>query len=120
MRIDLNKSDYDKLQGKLLKLKEINKTELKTEIYKGALNIARDMTKKAPRDTGNLVDNINGLKPINGAEVRSDAPYSGYVEFGEKEPKLAGKDIPFFYPAINRGLTKIIASVDNKIKRLLK
>ena len=120
MKVELNKSDYNKLQAKLSKLKAIDKTELKTEVYKGALNIARDMTNKAPRDTGNLVDNIKGLKTANGAEVRSDAPYSGYVEFGKKEPKLAGKEIPFFYPAINRGLPKMIASINNKIKRLLK
>jgi hypothetical protein len=43
--MELNKSDYNKLQAKLTKLKAIDKTALSTEIGKGALKIARDMKK---------------------------------------------------------------------------
>ena len=41
--MELNKSDYKKLQGKLIKLKAIDKIALSTEIGKGALNITRNI-----------------------------------------------------------------------------
>ena len=120
MRVELNKSDYDKLQAKLAKLKGIDKMALSTEISKGALGIARDMKKVAPVDTGNLRKNIKAVVNNKQAEIRSDAPYSGYVEFGSKNPKRPGAEIPFFYPSVNKGIKKMIASIDNKINNLLK
>lgn len=120
MKIELNKSDYNKVQSKLTKLKAINKSMLPIEINKGALNIARDMKKIAPVDTGKLRDLIFSQKTSNGAEIRSDAPYSGYVEFGGKNPKRPQAEIPFFYPAVNRGLIKMIDSIEKTIKRSLK
>ena len=119
MKIELNKSDYNKVQSKLTKLKAINKSMLPIEINKGALNIARDMKRNAPVDTGNLKDLIFSQKTSNGAEIRSDAPYSGYVEYGGGTPKRTG-EIPFFYPAVNRGLIKMIDSIEKTIKRSLK
>lgn len=118
--MELNKSDYSKLQAKLTKLKAIDKTALSTEIGKGALGIARDMKKLAPVDTGNLRSNIKSVLKDKQAEIRSDAPYSGYVEFGGKNPKRPGAEIPFFYPSVNKGVKKMIASIDNTIKKLLK
>lgn len=121
--MELNKSDYNKLQAKLIKLKAIDTQELSTEIGKGALNIARDMKRNAPFDTGHLAGNIKSVLKDKQAEIRSDANYSGYVEFGggvAKTRKNANAEIPYFYPAINRGMPKMIASIDNKIKKLLK
>jgi hypothetical protein len=71
--MELNKSDYNKLQAKLTKLKAIDKTALATEIGKGALNIQRDMKRTAPVDTGKLVDNIKAVVNNKQAEIRSDA-----------------------------------------------
>lgn len=120
MKIELDKNDYDKLQAKLLKLGAIDKTALATEIGKAALGMARDMKKIAPVDSGNLRNNIKAVVNNKQAEIRSDAPYSGYVEFGGKNPKRPGAEIPFFYPSVNRGITKMIDSIDNTIKNLLK
>ena len=123
MRVELDKDSYNKLQAKLAKLKGINTQELSTEIGKGALNIARDMKRNAPVDTGKLRDLIFAVLKNKQAEIRSDANYSGYVEFGggtANPRKNANAEIPYFYPAINRGLPKMIASINNKIKRLLK
>ena len=117
--MELNKSDYNKLQAKLTKLKAIDKTALATEIGKGALNISRNMKKISPVDTGNLRKNIKAVVNNKQAEIRSDAPYSGYVEFGKGTPRRTG-EIPFFYPAVNRGLIKMIDSIDKTIKKLLK
>ena len=117
--MELNKSDLNKLQGKLTKLKAIDRTLLSTEIGKGALNIAKDMKTNAPVDTGKLRDLIYSQKTVNGAEIKSDANYSGYVEFGKGTPRRTG-EIPFFYPAVNRGLIKMIDSIDKTIKKLLK
>ena len=119
MKVELNKSDYNKLQAKLTKLKAIDRTLLSTEIGRGALNIARDIKKIAPVDTGNLRKQVKAVVNNKQAEIRSDAPYSGYVEFGGGTPRKTG-EIPFFYPAINRGMPKMIASINNTIKKLLK
>jgi hypothetical protein len=119
MKVELNKSDYNKLQAKLTKLKAIDRTLLSTEIGRGALNIARDMKKIAPVDTGNLRKQVKAVVNNKQAEIRSDANYSGYVEFGGGTPRKTG-EIPFFYPAINRGMPKMIASINNTIKKLLK
>lgn len=119
MKVELNKSDYNKLQAKLTKLKAIDRTLLSTEIGRGALNIARDMKRNAPVDNGDLKKLIKAVLNNEQAEIRSDANYSGYVEFGGGTPKKTG-EIPFFYPAINRGIPKMIASINNTIKKLLK
>ncbi len=118
--MNLNKSDYNKLQAKLTKLKAIDKTALSTEIGKAALGIARDMKKIAPVDTGNLRQQVKAVVNNKRAEIRSDAPYSGYVEFGGKNPKRAQAEIPFFYPSVNKGIKEMISSIDNTIKKLLK
>ena len=119
----LDPNDYKKLQARLIKLKAIDKTALATEIGKGALNIQRDMKRTAPIDTGKLVDNIKAVVNNKQAEIRSDANYSGYVEFGGGTPsprKNAKAEIPFFYPAVNRGMIKMIDSIEKTIKRSLK
>ena len=118
--MNLNKSDYNKLQAKLTKLKAIDRTLLSTEIGKGALNIARDIKKIAPVDTGNLRKQVKAVVNNKQAEIRSDAPYSGYVEFGGKNPKRPQAEIPFFYPSVNKGIKEMISSIDNTIKKLLK
>ena len=118
--MELNKSDYNKLQAKLTKLKAIDKTALSTEIGKGALKIARDMKKIAPVDTGNLRKQIKSVLQNKQAEIRSDAPYSGYVEFGGKNPKRPQAEIPFIYPSVNKGFKEMINSIDKTIEKLLK
>ena len=118
--MNLNKSDYNKLQAKLTKLKAIDKTALSTEIGKAALGIARDIKKIAPVDTGNLRKQVKAVVNNKQAEIRSDAPYSGYVEFGGKNPKRQQAEIPFFYPSVNKGIKEMIFSIDNTIKKLLK
>ena len=105
--MDLNKSDFNKLQARLTKLKAIDRTILSTEIGKGALNIARDMKKIAPVDKSNLIKNIKAVVNNKQAEIRSDAPYSGYVEFGGKNPKRPQAEIPFFYPSVNKGIKEM-------------
>lgn len=120
MKLELDQNSYNKLQGKLTKLKAIDKTALSTEIGKGALKMAREMKKIAPVDKGNLRRNIKSVVNNKQAEIRSDAPYSGYVEFGGKNPKRPGAEIPFFYPTVNKGIKEMMASIDNTIKRLLK
>ena len=118
--MELNKADYNKLQAKLTKLKSIDKTALSTEIGKGALNITRNMKKIAPVDTGNLRKEIKAVVNNKQAEIRSDAPYSGFVEFGGKNPKRPQAEIPFFYPSVNKGFKEMINSIDKTIKKSLK
>ena len=78
------------------------------------------MKKIAPVDTGNLRRNIKGVLKNKTAEIRSDAPYSGYVEFGGKNPKRPQAEIPFFYPTVNDGIDKMIDSIENTIKKIIK
>jgi len=118
--MELDKKDFERLQLKLAKLKGINKTILASEIGKGALDISRDMKKVAPYETGNLRKNIKAVVNDKVAEIRSDAPYSGHVEFGKGNPKKQGTIIPYFYPTVNKGIAKMIISIEARIKKLLK
>jgi len=123
MKIELDKNSYNKLQGKLIKLKAIDKTALSTEIGKGALKMAREMKKVAPVDKGHLRRNIKAVVNNKQAEIRSDANYSGFVEFGGGTPsprKNGNAEIPFFYPTVNKGIKEMMTSIDNTIKKLLK
>ena len=112
--------DYKKLQEKILQLKAIDKKILSTEIATSALRIQREMKRIAPFDTGNLRDLI--IEQVKGkvAEIRSDADYSGYVEFGKGNPKTSGTQIPFFYNTVNKGFRELTASIEKRIKQLLK
>lgn len=118
--MELNKRDFKRLQLKIAKLKGIDKNVLSTEIATAALKIQRDMKRIAPVDTGNLRLNIKSEVTNKVAEIRSDAPYSGYVEFGKGNPKAPGTVIPFFYPTVNAGFRNLINSIDKRIKNLLK
>lgn len=118
-RIDLDKKDFKRLQAKIEMLKSLDKTVLDTEIGRAAMKMARDIKEDAPFDTGNLKLNIKAVLSNKKAEIRSDAPYSGFVEFGGGKPRKVG-EIPFFYPNINKGIREMIKSIDNKIKNLLR
>ena len=118
--MQLNKRDMRRLQERIVKLRSIDKSVLSTEIGKAALNIQRSMKRIAPVDTGNLRNLI--ISEVNNkvAEIRSDAPYSGNVEFGNGNPRTPGTIIPFFYPTVNSGIRKLITSLEIAIKKLLK
>jgi hypothetical protein len=116
----LDPKSYKKLQGKITKLKAIDKMILSEEIGKSALSITREMQKIAPYDKRNLIKNIKAVVNNKQAEIRSDAPYSGYVEFGGGNPSKGGREIPFFYPTVNKGIRELINSIDKRIKKLLK
>ncbi len=116
--MQLNKKDLKRLQFRFEKLRSIDKNVLHTEIGKGALFMANDIRHDAPVDTGNLKRNIKAVVNNKKAEIRSDAPYSGYVEFGGGKPRGVGV-IPFFYPNVNKGIRKMIDSIDKRIKKLL-
>ena len=118
--MQLNKRDMRRLQERFVKLRSIDKSVLSIEIEKAALNIQRNMKRIAPVDTGNLRNNIKTNVNNKVAEIRSDAPYSGYVEFGNGSPRTPGTIIPFFYPTVNSGIRKLIISLDIAIKKLLK
>ena len=112
--------DYKKLQEKILQLKAIDKKILSTQIATSALKIQREMKRIAPYDTGKLKDFI--IQEVKGkvAEIRTDAPYTGYVEFGGGNPSKPKTQIPFFYNTVNKGFRELTASIEKRIKQLLK
>lgn len=70
----------------------------------------------APRDTGRLEREIDLVVGTDGVEIRSNAPYSIYVEFGTI--KMAER--PFLRPAYHRYgvLTRLQARHRTELERL--
>ena len=72
---------------------------------------------KAPVDTGNLRKNIGYQLSGNSKDVElfSNAPYSGYVDFGTINQKAQ----PFFRPAVARALTVFGRELSLRIKKAI-
>lgn len=66
--------------------------------FAAAQVIAKRASQIAPRDTGYMAEHIHAEKG-NPVQVISEAPYSGYVEYGTY--KMAAQ--PFMRPAIAAG-----------------
>jgi hypothetical protein len=119
--ITVNKKDLAQLKKKFTELKLLDKIGLEQEISKTIMLSAKTMKKVAPVDTGNLIKNINfRMLPNTVGEIRSEAPYSGYVEFGGNKPKNANKIIPFFFPVVRKQIKLLNIRLKKRINKILK
>lgn len=74
--------------------------------------IATRASQIAPRDTGYMAEHIHAEQTADGdAAVISEAPYSGYVEFGTY--KMAAQ--PFMRPAIDEGQNDILKAASKAL-----
>ena len=89
-------------------LKNIN---CKKALLEGAKIIVGDARLIVPVVTGYLRDSIHSEETDNGAEVRVDADYASFVEFGTYKMRAH----PFIRPAVDINKSKI----ENKMKEII-
>lgn len=121
-RAELNQKDLKKVFDKVKEMERVSENAISTTFLAEGLKINREQKKYAPIDTGNLVNNIVYNIYDGGKEVmlESRAKYSKQVEFGNANPRVASKRIPFFYPPIEAGRKRIIKTLERLIEKATK
>lgn len=113
--IKIDEKDLRTLRRKLRTLETLDRQGLSTAI-KSSANLAVNVAKrKAPVDTGNLRSQIGYEKSADGKDVEifSNAPYSGYVEFGTVRQNAQ----PYFMPAIRLAVAHLMRDIERLIKK---
>lgn len=105
-------------QSTLAKLKKMRESLSSNEVIKEAgeewiredfVPLAVDL---APRNTGYLEKHISGEVVGNQIVLKSEAPYSEEVEFGDNGPAQ-----PFMYPAIEKTKPVLIQKIKKAVER---
>ena len=115
MEIKINQSDLRKVNKLFDKLEDISEKQANIIIDKNGLKIAREIKQPPiPVDTGNLRNNVvyNSIKK----RLESNAPYSGFLEFGTRFMKAQ----PYFFSKINTGLKRLSLDLNNAIIRAIR
>ena len=143
--LKINKSDYNKLQTKLKKLKAFDRRILATEIAKTGAEISRLAKRSAPKDTGALQQSISFGARGKQLQVVADKIYAPYVEFGtggkvklddmlelgipsSYAMQFKGKGIrevnlparPFFFSSARVGFKNLYKRVDNRLRNIIR
>ena len=143
--LKINKSDYNKLQTKLKKLKAFDRRILATEIAKTGAEISRLAKRSAPKDTGALQQSISFGARGKQVQVVADKIYAPYVEFGtggmvklddmlelgipsSYAMQFKGKGIrevnlparPFFFSSARVGFKNLYKRVDNRLRNIIR
>lgn len=109
-----NIQGMDELMKQLSSIKGIKQhTEA---LLAGALVIEKYAKEDAPVDTGFLRSSISSARTADGAEVRVDAEYAYYQEFGSSRNKAQ----PYIRPAIDENQEEIVRVVAEQIDRDIK
>ena len=115
MDIKINKSDLRKVNKLFDNLQSISEREANLIIDKNGLKIVREIKQPPiPVDTGNLRNNV--VYNAKDKAIESNAPYSGFLEFGTRFQKSQ----PYFFGKINLGLKRLMLDLNNAIKRSLR
>ena len=112
MDIKVNQSDLRKVNKLFNRLNNVSESQANRIIDNNGLKIVREIKRPPiPVDTGNLRNNVvyNALKK----QIQSNAPYSGFLEFGTRFQKAQ----PYFFSKINTGLKILMLDLNNAIKR---
>jgi hypothetical protein len=119
MEIKVNQSDLRKVNKLFDKLQDISEKEAGRIIDNNGLKIAREIKQPPiPVKTGNLRNNV--VYNANKKRLESNAPYSGFLEFGWKSSKGKKVQRPFFFDKINTGLKRLSLDLNNAILRGIK
>jgi HK97 gp10 family phage protein len=115
MDIKINKSDLRKVNKLFDNLQSISEKEADLIIDKNGLKIVREIKQPPiPVDTGNLRNNV--VYNLRKKAIESNAPYSGFLEFGTRFMKAQ----PYFFSKINTGLKRLSLDLNNAIKRAIR
>jgi len=112
INVKVDRQDVQQLDSAINKLKTYSAVKFYQEIQKGGLNAAYKVKKDAPLDTGNLRLNVKW----DGKAIRSDAPYSGYLEFGTENQRKQ----EYFFKNILAEVQRTVKNIETKIKRTLR
>jgi hypothetical protein len=143
MSAKINQSDLNKLNKKIANLKLYSKQGLSTEVGRTATEIVGKAKQAAPKDTGNLAQQIATEPSGKGIDVVSKSNYSPYVEFGTGNEveltdmldlgidesyaaqfKGASQDRvhlparPFFFSSARVGFKNMLKRVEKQLKRM--
>lgn len=116
-KLDINQTDLKALRKKVRDLRAIDERGLSGAL-KSAANTATNISKrKAPVDTGNLRNQIGYERSPDkkSVEVFSNAPYSGYVEFGTRFQNAQ----PYFMPAVRLAMAQLQRELERLIKKAI-
>ncbi len=143
MSAKINQSDLNKLNKKIANLKLYSKQGLSNEVGRTAMEIVGKAKGSAPKDTGNLAQQIATEPSGKGIDVVSKSNYSPYVEFGTGDEveltdmldlgidesyaaqfKGASQDRvhlparPFFFSSARVGFKNMLKRVEKQLKRM--
>ena len=113
MALSVNPQDLKELNETFRKLKGFPEV-IDEELENFAIDSVEEAQAIAPVDTGNLRRNIRFSPIAQGVEIRSDAPYSEYVEFGT----VRQREQPFFFNTIRRNLEETIKRLENRFDKI--
>jgi len=143
MSAKINQSDLNNLNKKIANLKLYSKQGLSTEVGRTAMEIVGKAKGSAPKDTGNLAQQIATEPSGKGIDIVSKSNYSPYVEFGTGNEveltdmldlgidesyaaqfKGASQDRvhlparPFFFSSARVGFKNMLKRVEKQLKRM--
>ena len=149
VEVKINSQDMKKLAKKIAQLKKASKEDLAKNISHIAMSIANKAAQKAPAAEfmgGTLKQNIGSVAKGTEAIIFAKTNYAAYQEFGTgthvnvKEATALGipaseikslykgkgkrkvniKPQPYFFPAVRKGLKKLLDNIEKDLKRIVK
>jgi HK97 gp10 family phage protein len=105
MRIEIT---YD---GGLMSIGDIMRSNIEEILCAGAQRVCESAKEQCPVDTGALRNSIKTVSSEGRAQVRADADYAAYVEFGTS--KMAPQ--PYLVPALIENSASVLEAMAQKI-----
>ena len=143
--IKIDPGDLTRLNNKISVLRKEAPKKLSTNIAHSVKFMENDAVKNAPRDNGDLIRSIGSEVVGMTAEVFANVKYAPYQEFGtgslvdvseaeslgipgatikrlykgKGKRKINIPPQPFFFPAVRKGLKKLLDGIEKDLKELL-
>lgn len=149
IEVKINENDMNLLVKKIDELKKLSKQDLSNNIAHAAVSIANDAAQKAPvasKFGGTLRQSIGSEAKGNKAAIYAKTKYAAYQEFGtgryvdvseaekvgipaseikrlyqgQGKRKVNINPQPYFFPAVRKGLKKLLDNIQRDINKITK
>ena len=146
--VKINQQDMKLLASKIEQLKKVSKEDLAKNIAHTAVSISNEAAQEAPVAAfmgGTLKQNIGSEAKGTKAIIYAKTKYAAYQEFGtgrfvdvseatelgipaseikrlykgKGKRKVNIQPQPYFFPAVRKGLKKLLTRIENDLKRIL-
>ena len=146
--VKINQQDMKLLASKIEQLKKVSKEDLAKNIAHTAVSISNEAAQAAPVAAfmgGTLKQNIGSEAKGTKAIIYAKTKYAAYQEFGtgrfvdvseatklgipaseikrlykgKGKRKVNISPQPYFFPAVRKGLKKLLTRIENDLKRIL-